>query len=98
MGPSDIGPYAETVITTRKTDVETTDNFGVFGLFLGVIGACTASFIIFFIGLAIWEHIGPITVIGLLVFMFGLYGYYRTGGAKERAIILRRLSGIPKEQ
>lgn len=106
MGPLDnIGPYAETTITTRESDVEPeTDNKpGILSLIIGVciLGPCICIFV--FMGLYIWAHIGPITVcvvIGLGLWACGHYGTersildrfrYRTTKS-QRTKMARRLS------
>lgn len=109
MRPIDIGPFAETMITTRESDVdETTDNKNSGSMIhviitLFIIGP--AMWFLIFMGLFTWAYIGliiPITIIGLAIWACGYYGTnnsiidkirYRTTKA-QRAIIKRRLSDI----
>ena len=99
-----IGPYSETTITTRKSDV--TDNKP--GGWYVVIALCLigpAMWTLFFMGLFLWKHIGLIgvsVVIGLGFWACGHYGTnrsildryrYRTT-PEQRACITRSLSDI----
>jgi hypothetical protein len=100
-----IGPYAETMITTRKADAKTKPDkevgFASILIALLLIGPGTCAAI--FIGLFTWAYIGPITmvaVIGLAIMTCGYYGTnnsildrfrYRTSAADRRRIA-RRLS------
>lgn len=104
MGPLDnIGPYAETTITTRRSDVDKTDNKpGVFAVLIGLFLLGPALWVATFMGLFCWAYIGPISataVIGLLLWACGHYGTnrsildrfrYRTTEV-QRAKIARRL-------
>lgn len=110
MGPlEDMGPYVGTIITTRKTDVQSgADNPPGFcdvliGLLLLPVGLSAGAFI----GLFLWEYIGLICVIGLGVLGFWACAYYGTdhslfGHRKteklsddDRAVLQRRLSDKP---
>jgi hypothetical protein len=106
-----MGPYAETIVTTRKSDVGAgTDNgSGVFHLFIGLIGALAAYWIVAFMGLFILAHIGHVCVIGLGALGFWACAHYGTDrriikrrlkaptiSDDDRATIRRRLSGVGK--
>lgn len=105
MGPlEDIGPYANTMITTQKTDVA--DNKpGICSVLIGLLLLGPALWVLTFMGLFLWAHIGliaPVTLIGL---MFWACAYSRTHHKSfklhwnhrlsddERATIKRRLNG-----
>ncbi len=107
MGPFEyIGPYAETVITTRKSDVEgEADNKPVFvDLLIGLLVVPLALAGLGLMGLWVWAHIGPIipiVIIGLAFWACGHYGSNRSVLAgwryrtthQQRIKIKRRLSG-----
>lgn len=82
MGPlEDIGPYAGTVITTRKTDVATPaapPDFGhvLIGLLLLPLGYASTIFI----GLWVWAYLFPLCLIGLIV--LGLWACAHFGSNK----------------
>jgi len=100
-----MGLYAETMITTRKTDVEeTTDNEPVFcDLLIGLLVVPLALSGVGLMGLFAWAHIGliiPIVIIGLAFWACGHYGTKRSVLAglryrmkKQRPIPRRRLLG-----
>jgi fatty acid desaturase len=111
MGPLEvIGPYAGTVITTRKTDVPATNNppngtsilIGLLMLPLGLLA-------LVFIGLYVWAYRFPLCLIGLIV--IGLWACAHFGSNKplirwhrknrlsdeQRARIERRLSDIERQ-
>lgn len=85
----DIGPYAETVITTRKTDANTrTDNSPGFGdVLIGLLLLCPALWVIAFMGLFLWAHIGIILVAGVIGLGFWACGHY---GTDKRLLKLHR--------
>lgn len=76
-----IGPYAEMSIITQKSDVEetATDNTvaGVARVIIALLLFGPAVCILFFMGLFICAHIGPIApaaIIGLAIWACGHYG------------------------
>lgn len=107
MGPfNDIGPYAGTTITTRKSDVDKeTDNEPHFGQFvIGLLLLGPALWVVAFMGLFCWEYIGPISAAGIIGLgfwacarygtnrsIFDRFRYRTTAAQKDR--IRRRLSG-----
>lgn len=103
-----MGPYAETIITTRKTDVEgETDNSpGGWNVIIGLILLGPALWVVWFMGLYLWAHIGliiPTVVIGLSFWACGRYGTNRSLFARlryrtQRKRIRRRLSDIKKSE
>jgi hypothetical protein len=108
MGPlDDIGPYSETMITTRKTDVEEeTDNKpGFIHIVIGVLLIGPTCMVLIFMGLFFFKNIGLIVacvILGLCILACGYYGTnksmfdryrYRTTKA-QREKIERRLSDI----
>ena len=112
MGPfDDIGPYAETVITTRKTDVNAKpDNEpGFCHVLIGLLLLFPGLWVVAFMGLFLWAYIGPITAIGIIGLSFcacARYGTnhsildlfrYRTAIANRKRIA-RRLSDVKKSE
>ena len=73
MGPfDDIGPYAETVMTTRKTDAQApTDNKpGIADVLIGLLLLCPAILALSLMGLFLLNHIGPIILYGIIGLCF----------------------------
>ena len=93
MGPLEsIGPYAETTITTRKSDVAGTDNrYGLFDAFIGIIIIGVTLPVVMFLGLLVWAHIGPVCLIGLVVLGFWTCARY---GTNNRLLKCRRKSRL----
>lgn len=111
MGPfEDIGPYSETMISTRTTDVtyKTDNSPGFCDVLISLLLLPITLLVISFFGLFIWEHIGLLIVTGLAY--LGLWGCDRHGqgnslfkycwkrrpSGADRATIQRRLSGKKK--
>ncbi|RLC89139.1 MAG: hypothetical protein DRJ03_00875 [Chloroflexi bacterium] len=108
MGPfDDLGPYAETTITTRKTDADkATDNESHFGhLVIGTLLLGPALWVVVFMGLFCWKYIGPLSAAGLIGLGFWACGHYGTNRSvldrfryrttkAQRETIQRRLSDI----
>jgi len=106
MGPlDDIGPYAETVITTEKSDVQPDREYGIFAVFIGAYYVIGIWLTVTFFGLLIVSHIGLICMIGPIVIGYWTCAYYGNNSRlfkwqrkqqlsdSDRERILRRLSG-----
>ena len=107
-----MGPYTGTTITTRKTDVTTekTDNKpSACSVLIGLILLGPALWVVAFMGLFCWTHIGLISVVGIIGLTFWACGHFGTDNSildrfryrttpDQRSRIDRRLSGAKKNQ
>ena len=98
MGPlDDIGQYAGTTITTRKTDVDdSTDNKpGICSVLIGLLLLPVAFWVIAFIGLYVWAYRLPLCLIGLLVLGLWACAHF---GTNNRLVKWHRKSRLSDEQ